>query len=125
MAWHDWGNKPTFSTQGITAAPSTGTLIGAIDSTVLGTASYRPGQSGCFRVTWIVGCDTNAAWQLERAASSTLTDAVPETIWLRSPSNQSGQYVGTMCLEKDQFLRARMASTGANAAAYIQAEPLT
>lgn len=124
MGWHDWGNKPVFSTQGITSAPSTATLIGAIDSTVLGTKDLIGSQSRLFRVTWIVGCDTNAAWQLERAQSSTLADAVAETIWLRSPSNQSGQYVGTMNLERNDFLRARMASTGANAAAYIQAEPL-
>jgi hypothetical protein len=124
MAFHDWGNKPLFSTQGITAAPSTGSIIGAIDSTVLGTAFYRAGQSGHFRVTWIVGCDTNAGWQLERATNSSL-DSAAETIWLRSPSNQSGQYVAPMVLEKDQFLRARMFSTGANAVAYINAEPLT
>lgn len=125
MAFNDWGNAPLFSTQGVTAAPSTATVIGAIDSTVLGTANFATNQSRLFRVTLIAGCDTNAAWRFERAASSTIADAVPETIWFRSPSNQSGQYVFTMTLEKNQFLRARMESTGANASAYINAEPLT
>lgn len=125
MAYFDWGNKPVFSTTAPTAAPSTASIIAFLDSTQLGTAFFQTGQSRCFRVTLIAGCDTNAAWQFERATSSTLADPVPETVWFRSPSNQSGQYVFAMCLEKNEFLRARMASTGANAVAYIQAEPLT
>lgn len=125
MAYFDWGNKPLFSTQGPTASPSTSSIIAALDSTVLGTVHFTGSQSRCFRVTWIVGSDTNVAWQLERADSSTLADAVPETVWVRSPSNQSGQYITTMTMERNQFLRARMLSTGANAVAYISAEPLT
>jgi hypothetical protein len=124
MAYFDWGNKPIYSTQGIVSAPSTASIIGAIDSTVLGTASFRAGQSRHFRITAIIGCDTNAAWQVERTPSTAL-DAAVETVWIRTPNNQSGQYVFAMCFEKDQFLRARMVSTGANAACYLQAEPLT
>ena len=125
MAYFDWGNKPIFSTAGPTAAPSTGTIIAALDSTQLGTVHFTGSQSRVFRVTTIAGCDTNAAWQLERCDSSTLADPVAETVWFRSPSNQSGQYVFAMCLERNQFIRARMNSTGANAMAYLQAEPLT
>jgi hypothetical protein len=125
MSYYDFGNRPIFSTTAPTAAPSTATLIAFLDSTQLGTASFAAGQSRNFRITLIAGCDTNAAWQCERADSSTLTDAVPETVWFRSPSNQSGQYIFAMCLEKNQFLRTRMVSTGANAMAYMQAEPLT
>lgn len=125
MAYFEWGNTPAFSTQGITAAPSTASIIGAIDSTVLRTATLAVGQSQLFRVTAIIGCDTNAAWQIERAESSTLADAVPETVFVRTPANQSGQYLVTMKFERGQFLRARMLSTGANAACYLAAEPLT
>lgn len=125
MASLNWGNKPVFSTQAPTAAPSTSAIIAALDSTVLGTAFFQTGQSMIGRVTLIAGCDTNAAWQFERADSSTLADAVPETVWFRSPANQSGQYVFNMAMEKNQFLRLRMASTGANANGYIQFEPLT
>lgn len=124
MSYYATGNRPIFSTTAPTAAPSTATLIAFLDSTQLGTASFAAGQSLDFRITLIAGCDTNAAWQFERADSSTLADPVPETVWFRSPSNQSGQYVFAMRLERNQFLRARMASTGANAMAYIQAEPL-
>lgn len=125
MSYYDWGNKPIFSTSAPTAAPSTSTLIAFLDSTQLGTKNYAVGQSQCFRITLIAGCDTNAAWQFERYDSSTLADPVPETVWFRSPANQSGQYVFAMCAERNQGFRARMASTGANANAYIQAEPLT
>lgn len=125
MSYYDFGNKPIFSTQGITAAPSTATIIAGLDSTQLGTAFFRSGQSQCVRVTFIAGCDTNALWQFERCDSSTLADPVPETVFVRSPSNQSGQYVFAMCMEANQFLRARLGSTGSNAVAYIQAEPLT
>lgn len=124
MAYFDWGNKPIFSTQAPTAAPSTTTLVAELDSTQLGTASFAASQSRQYRITLIAGCDTNAAWQFERAASTAVGSAV-ETVWFRSPSNQSGQYVFDMHLEKDQRLRLRMASTGANANGYIQAQPLT
>jgi hypothetical protein len=76
------------------------------------------------RITLIAGCDTNAAWQFERRDSSTLADPALETVWFRSPANQSGQYVFAMRLGQGQFLQARMASTGANANCYIQAEAL-
>lgn len=125
MAYFDWGNRPIFSTSAPVAAPSTTTLVAFLDSTQLGTASFVSGQSRGYRITLIAGCDTNAAWQFERANSSTLADAVPETVYFRSPSNQSGQYVFAMHFERNQFARLRMLSTGANAAGYIQAEPLT
>ena len=124
MSYYASGNRPIFSTTAPTAAPSTATIIAFLDSTQLGTASFASGQSLDYRITLIAGCDTNAAWQFERAESSTLADGAAETVWFRSPSNQSGQYVFAMRLEKNQFLRTRMASTGANAMAYIQAEPL-
>ena len=125
MSYYDLGNRPIFSTSAPTAAPSTATVVAFLDSTQLGTANFRAGQSMCVRVTLIAGCDTNAAWQFERRDSSTLADPAKETVWFRSPSNQSGQYVFATCLEKNEFLQLRMASTGANATAYIQADPLT
>lgn len=124
MAYYDWGNKPIFSTSAPTAAPSTATLVAFLDSTQLGTAAFTSGQSRGYRITLIAGCDTNAAWQFERANSTALAGPV-ETVYFRSPSNQSGQYVFAMHLEQNQLLRLRMLSTGANAAGYIQAEPLT
>jgi hypothetical protein len=125
MSYYATGNRPIFSTSVPTAAPSTASVIAFLDSTQLGTAFFdRTGQSMDVRITLIAGCDTNAAWQFERRDSSTLADPALETVWFRSPANQSGQYVFAMRLGRDQFLQARMASTGANANCYIQAEAL-
>lgn len=119
--FHDWGNTPINST-GFTpvAAPSTATLIAELDSTRLGTANFAVGQSRLFQVTWIVGADTNATWQLESATSSSLADGV-DVIFPKTPSGQSAQYVTFHVLEKDYRLRARQFSTAVNSAAYISA----
>lgn len=123
--WRDSGNRPINSTGfAPVAAPSTSTLLAELDSTQLGTASFVPGQSRGVQVTWIIGADTNVTWQLEMSASTALNSGV-DAIYPKTPTGQSGQYVTTHVLEKDYRLRARLFSTGANAAAYISAEPLT
>jgi|SRR6185295_12572406 len=125
MAFHDWGNPPINST-GFTpvAAPSTATLIAELDSTRLGTVFFDTGQSRQYQVTWIVGADTNATWQLESATSSSLADGV-DVIFPKTPSGQSAQYVTYHTLEKNMRLRARQFSTAVNSAAFISAVPLT
>lgn len=125
MAWGDFGNRPINSTGfAPVTGPSTATLLAELDSTVLGTVNFRVGQSRIFQVTWIIGADTNVTWQLESAASSSLADGV-DVIFPKTPTGQSAQYVTFHTLEKDYRLRARLFSTGANAAAYISAVPLT
>ena len=127
MAWHDIGNKPINST-GVTlqAAPSTATLLAELDSTMLGTVNFVPGQSRIFQVTYIIGGDTGLTWQIGTCASTALNAGVDE-FFPKSASFQSGQYVVQHTLEKDHRIRCRLQSTGTapNASAYISAVPLT
>ena len=128
MGWYDLGNKPINSTTGVgvVSGPSTGSLIAEIDSTQLGTNNYEPNKQQLFRVTWIVGADTNATWQLEQVPSTaTVTSTNPTTIIVKSPSAQSAQYVTNHVLGINDRLRVRLLSTVANVAATIQAEPIT
>lgn len=119
------GNKPINSTYAIVTGPDTSTLIAELDSTQLGTVNFRAGQSRLFRVSWIVGADTNATWQLESATDTNVASGV-DKLFPKSAPSQSGQYVTTHVLEKDMRLRARVASSLAVAAtAFISAEPLT
>ena len=77
-------------------------------------------------VNWILGADTNVTWKLEAALSTGLgATATVDVIFVKTPTAQSGQYVTRHELQKDYRLRARLASTGANAAASIRAEVLT
>lgn len=125
MSYFDWGNKPIASTGAVpVSAPSTSTLLAELDSTMLGTVNFKAGQSMNVRVTYILGADTNVTWQAGTCASTALNAGVDE-IFPKTPTGQSGQYVVTHTLEKDYRIRARLFSTGANAAAYISAEPLT
>ncbi len=130
MAWRDWGNQPIQSTgSNPVANPSTSTLIAEIDSTQLGTASFAPSQHKNLQVTWLVGADTNATWQLEVAGSTSLT-AGPSTsvdmLWVKTPSGQSGQYVTTHKVGPKARVRARVNSTfTGSAVASIIAEYLT
>ena len=125
MGFYDAGNPPITSTQGITTNPSTTTLCAELDSTELGTANYRAGQSGLFRVTWIIGGDTSATWQLEQAASTALNDST-RTIWVKTPTGQSGQFITNHRLEQNHRLRARINSSfTAAVVASIQAESIT
>lgn len=125
MAWHDRGNPPINST-GVApiGAGSTSTLYAELDSTRLGTAGYRPGQSGLFQVTYIMGADTNVTWQVGSCASTALSAGVDE-FYPKTPTGQSAQYVIQQTLEKDYRLRIRQFSTGANGAGYISAVQLT
>ena len=130
MAWRDWGNPPICSTgAGLVSNPSTATLIAEIDSTQLGTARFTAGQHKVLQVTWLIGADTSATWQLEVAASTTLTGA-PSTavdmVWVKTPTGQSGQYVTTHRVGPNARARARVNSTfTGSATASIIAEFLT
>lgn len=126
MAWRDWGNPPVFSTTPQPVSnPSTATLCAEIDSTQLGTQNLAPDQKILVMTTWFVGGDTLATWRLE-AATSTANGAGVQTVFVKSPTGQSGQYITVNELLKDYRLRARVDSTfTANVVASIQAERLT
>lgn len=79
------------------------------------------------QVTWILGCSTNAVWQIEQALSTGLgSTAVRDVSFIQTPANQSGQYILTYKLENGDRLRARL-QTGITgfATAKISAEPMT
>lgn len=126
MAWHDWGNQPINSTTPQPVSnPSTGTLCAEIDSTQLGTAFLRVGQSMNVQVSWLIGSDTSATWQLETATSTALA-AAADVVWIKTPTGQTGQYVTQHVLGKDYRIRARVNSTfTASVTASIQAIPMT
>ena len=129
MAWRDWGNPPINSTTGPQATPSTAVLMAELDSTQLGTKDLVAGQKKLVTVTWIVGGDTNANWQLETCTSTALGAGV-DMIFPKTPTNQSAQYVTCHELFKDYRIRARVAPStmgngGAAMHAYISAEVLT
>ena len=127
MGWRDWGIKPiTGLSTGFTpvGAPSTSSLIYELDSTVLGTVNFATGQERLMQVTWILGADTNVTWQCEMCTSTALASGV-DIFYPKTPTAQSAQYVTMHSLSANYRLRARLFSTGANASAYIYAEPLT
>jgi hypothetical protein len=127
MAWYDSGNPPICSTSVAqpVSNPSTATLLAEIDSTQLGTAFFSGDQDRIYRVTWIVGADTSAVVQLE-AANSTALSASSNTVFIRTPTGQSGQFVYHLQLHKNDRLRMRVNSTfTGSVTAFIQAEPLT
>lgn len=126
MAAFDWGSPPIHSTQGEVATVSTTTLIAEIDSTVLGTAAFRAGQSKVANVTWVVGGSSNASFVLEQALSTGIgATGVRKVVGVYAPSMQSGQYVTRHVLEKDDRLRIRCASTLTIAFGNIICEYLT
>lgn len=127
MIWFNWGNPPIASsaTAQPVSNPSTSTLINEIDSTQLGTVNFVGAQTRKYQVTWIVGADTNATWQLEQA-NSTALGASTTTIFVKTPTAQSGQYVTYHELGVNDRLRARVNSTfTGNATAFILAVALT
>lgn len=125
MAWHDFGNRPINSTGAVpVTGPSTSTLLAELDSTRLGTAFYKTGQSVLWQVTYILGADTNTTWQVGTCSSTDLAGGVDE-FFPKTATGQTAQYVMQHILEKDYRIRARLSSTGANAAAYLSAVPLT
>lgn len=124
MAWHFSGNKPINSTGfAPVGAGSTSTLYAELDSTQLGTAFFKPGQSLLVQVTYIMGADTNCTWQVGTCASTALNAGVDE-FYPKTPTGQSAQYVVQQVLEKDYRIRIRQNSTAANGAGYISAVPL-
>lgn len=124
MSWDFLGNRAINSTGVVpVAAPSTSTLLAELDSTMLGTVNFVSGQSRIFEVRYTLGADTNVTWQVGSCASTALNAGVDE-LYPKTPTGQSGVYVHRVVLEKDHRLRARLFSTGANAAAHISAIPL-
>jgi cytoskeletal protein RodZ len=127
MSWYDLGNPPITSTQGIIAAPSTASLIAELDSTELLTKDLVQDQHRNYRVTVIAGASTTATFVMEHTLSTGLgsTALVNAPINFYTPTGQSAQYVFNVRAGKDSRFRVRLTSTAANAAATIQAEPLT
>ena len=126
MSWFDWGNPVVISTMAPSANPTTGTLAAELDSTQLGTVNYAGGRGVWWRVNWIIGGDTAATWQLE-AATSTALSAGQDIVFIKTPLNQSGQYVTTHQLTANMRLRARLQTAigAGTVVASIQAEPLS
>jgi hypothetical protein len=122
MAFFDSGNPPIPST-GFTpvAAPSTSTLLAELDSTMLGTKNLAAGQKLIVVATYVLGADTNVTWQCG-TCNSTALNAGQDEFYPKTPTGQSGQYVVKHELFTNYRIRARLFSTGANAAAYISAE---
>jgi hypothetical protein len=124
VSYFDVGNNTINSTYAPVTGPDTTTLIAELDSTLLGTATFRTGQQQNVRVSWIVGADTNATWQLETCTSTALNSGV-DIFYPKTVPSQSGQYVTAHRIGQNYRIRARLFSTAVNASAYISAEPLT
>ena len=131
MSWFDWGDKPI--TSGLSTAvsnPSTSTLIDEVDSTLLHAGLYGGASTNLQRtcqVTWILGASTNAVWRCEQCLSTGLAStAIRDTVFIQTPTAQSGQYVWHMNLTAGDRLRARVNSTFTGVAtAAIIVVPLT
>lgn len=126
MSFYAYGNKPIHSTSVAqpVSNPSTATLCAEIDSTQLGTAFLKAGDSRDFRTTWIIGGDTSLTWQLEQTNSTALS-ASSNSVFVKTPTGQSGQFVFNMTLGQNDRLRARLQSTATTSVvAYIQAEAM-
>jgi hypothetical protein len=117
MGVFDWGSPPIHSAQVEQTNVSTITLIAEIDSTVLGTAHFKDGQSKLADVAWIVGGSSNAQFLLEHALSTGLGSTGVRKV--------TGVYTIHSQSQKDDRLRVRCASTLTAAFASIQAEYLT
>jgi hypothetical protein len=126
MGVFDWGSPPIHSAQVEQTNVSTITLIAEIDSTVLGTAHFKDGQSKLADVAWIVGGSSNAQFLLEHALSTGLgSTGVRKVTGVYTIHSQSQQFQSRLVLQKDDRLRVRCASTLTAAFASIQAEYLT
>ena len=117
MSWRNWGNPPLHSTAGLTADPSTTTLVAEITGLV----------NGNYETRFVVGASTAGVWVLEHALSSGLgSTALRKVTHVFTGSNQSAEFVLTYNAEASDRFRVRMASTfTGNAHASIQAELLT
>lgn len=125
MSWYAPGNHPINSTAGITAAPSTASLIAELDSTQLRTKDFGATYELNFNVKAILGASTTAIWQVEHAISTGLgSTAIIDTVFIQTPTGQSGEYTFDFRLQKDSRIRARLNSTAANAMAFLQAQAL-
>jgi hypothetical protein len=127
MGVFDWGSPPIHSTQvEQVGGVSTTALIAEIDSTVLGTAQFKTGQSKLAHVTWVVGGTSNAQFLLEHALSTGLASTgVRKAMGVYTLHMQSQEFRSRLVLQKDDRLRVRCASTLTSAFANIQAEYLT
>ena len=122
--WRTWGNEPINSSGGLTANPTTASLIAEVDSTALGSTGWAAGKS--YQVSWIVGASTLAVMRLEHCLSTGLgSTAIRDVVYAHTPSGVSPQYVTAHKLEPGDRLRVRVNSsfTG-NASAWISAEPM-
>lgn len=124
----DWGNPPIHSTLAATVSnPSTATLVDELDSTLLGTVDLAAGQRLNCQAIWIAGADTIATFVLEHTISTGLgSTAVTTTIMVRTPTNQSGQWVSYHRLGPNDRLRMRVNSTfTGNVFAHVSAQIMT
>ncbi len=128
MAWNNWGNPPLISTTAQPVAnPSTATLCAELDSTQLGTVNFQAGETHPYSVTWILGADTNATWQCERAASTALNAGYADAFWPKTGTALTSQFVTKHVLGRNDRLRARIGGStfAASVSATIIAEQLT
>ena len=128
--WYDWGCQPVNSTnvaEGTTNNPSSSALLAEIDSTQLGTVNLIGNQTKNFRVTWLLGCDTNATFLCEVVNSTVVPPTQGDQIVIRTPVNQSGQYMTNHAVPQNGRIRVRSANniSAGNAYVTIQAEPVT
>ena len=126
MSFYDWGNIPVKSTQGLATNPTTSVLVAELVSSEFGTNLANRDIN--YRVTWIVGASTAASFRLERCLSSGVgSTAIREQLIVFTALNQSAQYVSNYRLTYGDRLRVRVdpALASANAAAKIEAEPIT
>ncbi len=127
MSFFDSGNPPINSTFApVNSATSTGTLVAELDSTQLGSAFFRTGQSKLFGVTAVLGASTGGIFQVELANSTALASPIETAYIQMGQSGQSGQYFLKFDVPKDGRIRARLTSTFAGTAtAFLSAEVLT
>lgn len=126
MGFRDWGSTPLNSTggdagDGLETNPSTATIIARV------TPAQLQGQGVLHQVTFLIGASTNVIWQLEQCLSTGLgSTAVRDNTYVQTPANQTGQYILTYKVEKDDFFRCRLQAgiTGV-ATAKISVEPIT
>jgi hypothetical protein len=100
---------------------STSTLFAEIDSTQLGTAFYKPGQSCLVKAQYLVGADQALTWQFGMASSTSLSAGVDE-VFAKTKPNQTAQYQLWHTLERNARLRIRQQSSAANGSAVIRVE---
>ena len=126
MASFDVGSVPVFSTgTGVSANPTTATLLAEIDSTQFQT--HSPNRTLPYQVTWFIAATTLAQLTLEHCLSTGLgSTALRCEIPALVTVNQTGQYITKHAIQPGDRLRVRVEGstfTG-TACVWISAEPL-